>query len=197
MTYTTMEDTCSLSEKLKRHTHKDHLETENSILMRKVFEERFSISNYIKLLQSFEFFYSEIEKEIEAYTSVQRHYFHYFYKHPLILQDLQSFGAAPVAPLETSDRSLILNRTEAFLGALYVIEGSTLGGKLIKKRLENHIDVERGARSFDPYGSKTRQKWLQTRQYINGFGKDPALDHAGTCNFASLVFQKLQGILNA
>lgn len=49
----------------------------------------------------------------------------------------------------------------AVIGALYVIEGSTLGGQVIAPQLKRSLGVERdrGASFFHGYGDKTNQHW--------------------------------------
>lgn len=58
-------------------------------------------------------------------------------------------------------------RPEA-LGALYVMEGSTLGGKLIVKALRRLPDWPLAAQSyFDPYGAETGARWQTFKLHLN------------------------------
>jgi heme oxygenase len=67
------------------------------------------------------------------------------------------FGAAAVgAPM--MDHPVLGSRSEA-LGLLYVMEGSTLGGRMIVRSLaERGVDVT-GLRFLDPYGAETGARW--------------------------------------
>ncbi len=44
---------------------------------------------------------------------------------------------------------------------MYVLEGATLGGRVIARRLEQHLSVDprTGGRFFRPYGSETSSMW--------------------------------------
>ena len=78
------------------------------------------------------------------------------------------FEAALLAPLP--------RRPAAALGSLYVLEGSTLGGKIISRALKGAPWLpEGGLVYFDPYGSKTGQMWQDFWDYIAGHST-PAAD---------------------
>lgn len=85
---------------------------------------------------------------------------------PLIEQDLQVLGldankidaipgCAPAASLvECADTAL---------GSVYVLEGSTLGGRVITSHLSKMSWwPPAGLRYFDPYGEQTASRWRQT-----------------------------------
>ena len=63
---------------------------------------------------------------------------------------------------------------EAF-GALYVMEGSTLGGKLIAKALRKAADWPlRGQSYFDPYGPQTGAMWASFQDELARIGRSDA-----------------------
>lgn len=60
------------------------------------------------------------------------------------------------------------------LGAMYVLEGSTLGGKSIVRLLtqENRLSVNPSYyRYFNPYGDATGAMWTRFQQVLNEHGK--------------------------
>jgi heme oxygenase len=68
------------------------------------------------------------------------------------------FEAAQLAPLP--------GRPAAALGSLYVLEGSTLGGRVISRALKGAPWLpEGGIGYFDPYGPRTGQMWQDFRDY--------------------------------
>jgi heme oxygenase len=76
---------------------------------------------------------------------------------PLLLADLQSLGLiAP--PLRQSGALIVASQTEA-LGVLYVLEGSTLGGRVIRKALAARGQDHAGLGFLDPYGDQTGDRW--------------------------------------
>lgn len=76
-------------------------------------------------------------------------------RRPVLDRDLAHFGepTPPPCPLPTP-----ASRAEA-LGLLYVLEGSTLGGQVIRKRLLADGGDLKGVSFLDPYGSETGPRW--------------------------------------
>ena len=73
----------------------------------------------------------------------------------LLDADLKALGeTADPAPSHPAPASL----PEA-LGQLYVLEGSTLGGQVIRKRVLGAGDTMRGLSFLDPYGAETGLRW--------------------------------------
>ncbi|WP_269714081.1 biliverdin-producing heme oxygenase [Caulobacter sp. NIBR2454] len=57
------------------------------------------------------------------------------------------------------------------LGAAYVLEGSSLGGKVITRALAGQAWLPSGGFSyFDPYGDQTGVRWRETRAFIEREG---------------------------
>ncbi len=54
----------------------------------------------------------------------------------------------------------------AAFGALYVLEGSTIGGLIIKKMISEKLGSEEGMSFFEGYGKKTAERWKVFTQYI-------------------------------
>ena len=57
------------------------------------------------------------------------------------------------------------------LGALYVLEGSTLGGQIISKMLAKQLqrDTMEGISFFSGYGAATQQKWLLFSEAVSQY----------------------------
>jgi heme oxygenase len=75
---------------------------------------------------------------------------------PLIRQDLADLGLA--APAEADGVRAVASRGEA-LGLMYVLEGSALGGRVIRRELARRGQDFVGLGFLDPYGSETGQRW--------------------------------------
>ena len=88
----------------------------------------------------------------------------------LLRRDLAALGmsAAEIDAIPSPEAPwLPATRPEA-LGALYVMEGSTLGGKLIVKALRRLPDWPLAAQSyFDPYGAETGARWQAFKLHLN------------------------------
>lgn len=57
------------------------------------------------------------------------------------------------------------------LGAMYVLEGSTLGGRFISKMIAEKLDLPdtEGIRFFTGYGSHTSEKWDLFKDLLNNY----------------------------
>ncbi len=85
-------------------------------------------------------------------------------------EDLAALGHEATAPAGQAS-SLDVGRA---LGALYVIEGSTLGGRLIARHLERTLGVsaDAGARFYLSYGDERGDRWTALKQALDRFGAD-------------------------
>ena len=87
-----------------------------------------------------------------------------------LVQDLTALGLSPeaIGELPQCDRlPEIATRAQA-LGVLYVLEGSTLGGQMITKKLAQYlpIDPDVNGHYFNSYGAQTRERWQSFRQEL-------------------------------
>lgn len=111
---------------------------------------------------------------------------------PALREDLLELGMTREAidALPRCDAAARLVDTEArALGSLYVMEGSTLGGKLITR----HLSAQpwwpsRGLRYFDPYGTHVGQRWRETLARLQAA---PASDHERLLDGAEDTFRLL------
>ncbi|MCX2574202.1 biliverdin-producing heme oxygenase [Pedobacter sandarakinus] len=86
-------------------------------------------------------------------------------------QDLDYWGIDTLTLPELNFELYIPARNNAeVLGALYVLEGATLGGNVIKKQLldnENFSDVEGGLNYYGVYGGELGMKWKKFVDVLN------------------------------
>jgi heme oxygenase len=85
--------------------------------------------------------------------------------------DLVALGAAP--PTDAEDCPLALDGVAEALGALYVVEGSTLGGRIIARMLERSIGVTPGdgADFYHSYGDERGARWTAYKAALDAFGE--------------------------
>jgi len=79
--------------------------------------------------------------------------------------DLVSLGREPQAIADWTEMPLLDSDLQG-MGALYVLEGASLGGQVISKWLREHLDIgaENGGRFFASYGGEVSSMW---RSYLD------------------------------
>ncbi len=96
--------------------------------------------------------------------------------------DLVHLGLAPEAPAALARPLPIrLDGPAAALGALYVLEGSTLGGQLIGRHVAglHGLGID-GLRYYRAHGPETGRMWSAFRARLDGFAGEPAAEAALT-----------------
>ena len=113
----------------------------------------------------------------------------------LLSRDLEHLQTGPI---RTTDASVLIEQFQkisqqhsparaAFLGMMYVIEGSTLGGQYIAKHVEQHFGFRRGEGDayFRGYGDQTMPMWRQFQAILRDVPEEdtPALVAAAKDTF--------------
>jgi heme oxygenase len=88
-----------------------------------------------------------------------------------------------------------LDSDAAVFGAMYVMEGSTLGGRFIAPCMAERFGLAdgRGCRYFDPYGAHTGSMWNAFRQAA--VAAVPPHQHDEAARAAVATFTTLHGVL--
>lgn len=114
-------------------------------------------------------------------------------KLPLLIADLRALGVttAEIEALPHCRNLPAIHSPSHAIGILYVIEGSTLGGQIIRKHLRAAlgIDGSTGTAYFTGYGPETRSMWTGFCDHVNGSSTleiDAAIDAAAD-TFQSLA----------
>ena len=149
----------ALSDYLKLHTKANHLQVEKLLVakMRSIANS----DDYVELLQIFYGYFGALEDKINRYIgNLQLPDYAERRKSESLFNDIKSLGNTVPQKPEVLDLPIIENSLQAF-GALYVIEGSTLGGKIIAKLIANQLNLQNnnGLSFFTSYGDKTEKMW--------------------------------------
>ena len=156
---------------LREHTARLHQELEKVLIPR--IKQTTTPAEYISLLQLFYGYYYPLEQHIAAHLDTsfpggfdQRR------KASLLLQDIAMINGAPVdQPASCTDIPEITDAGQA-LGALYVMEGSTLGGQVISQILSRNIaapELPKALTFFQGYGANTQTMWESFVHYVDGY----------------------------
>ncbi len=130
-------------------------------------------ARYTRVVEAFYGFYAPLEPSIVraaaaegAALSLGRRA-----KLPLLTTDLRALGK-PLAELELLPRCRhlpVLDSASHAIGILYVIEGATLGGQIIRRHLRDRLGIDEasGAAYFTGYGATTGAMWRSFVDHVN------------------------------
>jgi heme oxygenase len=123
-----------------------------------------TIPKYVRILQAFYAFFEPVEAQMDAccpaeYASAWKGR----QRAQRLVDDLAALGAPPAAAVSGAFSIPDVSSTGRWLGALYVLEGSTLGGQVISRHLEKHFGWRdgRGYSFFLGHGEQTGERWRQ------------------------------------
>lgn len=149
------------------------------------------LDRYVRILQGFEGFLSAWEPAVAAaLLPGQRAWFSSRSRLAFVRQDLASL--APGAATAPAPVLPPLPNGSAAFGAMYVLEGSALGGQVIARRVAERFgfDRQRGAAYFHGFGDRTGALWREFRERLEA-EVDPA--HRGdACAAAVGTFDALR-----
>ncbi len=159
--------------KLKEATKEQHEALESVV---DVMNRMFTKEDYGNLLTKFYRFYTAMEAELpaaelkaEGFDIEERR------KLPLLERDLTSLGLLEEARSAANVKPVIptLDTAAKAFGAVYVMEGATLGGQVITRHLRDHlgISVEEGGAFFNSYGHMVGPMWKAFGEAVTDFAE--------------------------
>lgn len=166
-----------LSEKLKEETKQNHQILEKALVGNlKAIRDK---EAYVELLKLFYGYFGGLEESIAQNIdpnllpdNAERR------KIEFIANDIEALGGEAPAKADGNDLPRIQSHLEA-LGALYVIEGSTLGGKIISKMMQQQLGLSgAGLSFFSGYGDSTEQMWNTFKDVLNAQAENPEQEAA-------------------
>lgn len=176
------------NEQLKSITKEAHQELEKLVILQ--IKEIRSDAGYAVLLRNFYTYFGALEASITPFiTNDVLPDFTERRKSANLKQDLADLGAG-VSDIDTGTVALphIGNALEA-MGALYVMEGSTMGGGIIVKMLREKCNINRGLSFFSGYGDNTQAMWQKFTTALNSHISAPG-DDMTVINAANETFKK-------
>lgn len=156
-----------LSEYLKLNTNQFHDGVEAKFESQKIFDKSYTLNDYRQILWLNYLFHLHYENKAFAAVSEEtskaldlesRRKLH------LLEIDLRNLDMEGV---EVSEEIEVKNEAEAF-GILYVMEGSSLGGNVIKKQLSQNPEfMGMSFHFFGCYGEKTGEFWKKFKEVLD------------------------------
>jgi len=160
--------------RLKRETAAEHAAIEEATgLMR----PEATLGDYRHYLERSYGFYQVVERELQRHDAwdVLGLDARERTKLPLIADDLEALGRAPEAVPPCTSPPSLLGLAEV-LGAAYVLEGSTLGGRVISRHLTAEFGSHVPRRFVNAYGAQTGDNWQAFRTALIRFTRSRAVE---------------------
>ncbi|MBX8512607.1 biliverdin-producing heme oxygenase [Pseudomonas cichorii] len=132
---------------------------------------------YLRLIQAYHGFYRPLESALLAsglmpaeLAAPER------VKTPALVQDLRALGMTDQAidELAQCKQLPVIDSPGACLGVLYVLEGATLGGQILRREIHKRLglDEHTGAAFLNVYGSATGMRWKAFLAHMDGAPAD-------------------------
>ena len=148
---------------IKEATKEAHLALEKKVVCKiKAIQNADDYANFLKYFYAY---FSHLEKAMAPFiTEARLPYLKSRRNSGYLKRDIESLGGT-VDHLPKTTVPAIENHLQAF-GALYVMEGSIMGGRIIVKLLEN-VGIRQGVSFFSGYGEDTEDMWAQFGEAFN------------------------------
>jgi heme oxygenase len=185
-------------ERIKKETQENHLRMESSSLMSKITNKTITLSDYLKILTKFYGFFHPLEIQLDQLSEIENFLPDYPQRRKAysLSKDIEQLGEKGANCILCNDLPSINNMSEAF-GILYVMEGSTLGGRMISKLLEEKLSLSaaRGIQFFNGYGPLTGERWNTFRKSMVDFA-EATKDEDTIIKSANQTFHKFYNWIN-
>ena len=185
-----------IAELLRTKTADKHKELESMMFVNDIMDNSLSVDNYKKLLTINYIIHQKLENRLANMLEnnlAQKLEMNSRFKLQALEKDLEYWHIDSLT-LPALDFELFIpdQNTASILGALYVLEGATLGGNVIKKHIlanPNFKNAEGGLNYYGVYGSELGSKW---KSFITVLNESVVADDYDDCiNSANQTFDNL------
>ncbi|WPP50062.1 biliverdin-producing heme oxygenase [Catalinimonas niigatensis] len=150
---------------LRAKTFEQHHQLESHPLLHQLTSTDLSLSVYATILHKFYGYFSPLEALVNQF-SLESYLpdFAERRKTQLLLQDLEKLDLE--ISIQLCDNLPAIYNMESAMGAMYVMEGSTLGGQMISRQVEKALGLTpaRGTAFFYGYGKETGKRWKRFQE---------------------------------
>lgn len=177
-----------ISEYLKIETTKEHIAVESLIPF---LSGEFTVRSYADLLDRLLGFFEGYEDALRDCEHVEdAPDFHMrLFRTKALRADLAALGRDTSS--SRGKYPFFLRQKSEALGAMYVVEGSTLGGRVIAKRLTD-LDIPSSALCFySSYGAETGAMWMRFKTYLDDHSDQSTQFFNEAVSKAKLTFQAI------
>lgn len=182
-------------EVFREKTRPQHTAIEQNRLLSSLMKPSLTRDVYVEVLKKFYGFFSPLEEKLsEAFRATDlNEMIQSRLKVPLLQKDLVFFGL-DLAKIPHCENLSFLDTPAQCFGALYVTEGSTLGGQVISKTIRQSLEItsETGGSYFSGYGSQTMAVWAQTCKALEKFAFEHEAERPQMIDAAAETFDQLR-----
>lgn len=156
------------------------------------FSDTLDTQAFERLMQAYYGFYRPLEQALQASNAIPDDFdLTPRLKTATLRADLQALGASAeaLASLPLCDELPRIDSSAACLGVLYVLEGATLGGQILRREIAARLGLEadNGAAFLDVYGAATGRRWREFIEYLGSRPMDAA-ERAAVVRAAQTTF---------
>lgn len=155
-----------ISELIKENTQAQHQALESAMIRRiKAIEQP---ADYVEILKVFYSYFGGLERRIQEKLGGVLPDHDKRRKTESLADDIRYFGGS-VPALVSGDALPAIETPLQAMAALYVIEGSTLGGIYISKMVQKRLQLNDvgGLSFFEGYGNDTEPMWERFKSVLN------------------------------
>lgn len=155
-------------QELRTHTAELHIALEKCLPF---FADSLDSHAFLQLMQAYHGFYAPLEDALRTSPWFPADFdLQPRLKSAILQDDLRALGlsAEAVEGLPRCQDLPALDSRAACLGVLYVVEGATLGGQVLRRHIHSHLglDARNGAAFLDVYGEDTGRRWRAFLHYL-------------------------------
>lgn len=149
-----------LGEILRNATRGAHHAIDHHALLAPLVRQDLSLEHYGRVLRGFLWLYTPLQEALVLGIERAGGGFELADRVGWLRADLDRLGLAGELPPDPWQPPPMDN-AERLVGALYVVEGSTLGGQVIARRIAASLGLtaQHGARFFNGWGEQTNARW--------------------------------------
>ena len=176
-----------------------HHHIEQNSRMQRLVQPNLSLPEYADIIYDLKCYYSLLEDHLgKVEPLLNRHGFDFAPRRKLHLleQDLETMLARGIRNAVARPRQPappVLHSLSEAVGCLYVIEGSTLGSRIISKHLAKNLGLgpKQGGSFFYGYGARTGLMWKHFKTFVSDSDQQGLLKREEAVSAAKTTFANL------
>ena len=172
--------------KLRAETRAEHKKVENAELLRRVFSPEFDVESYRQLLCRWHGFFCVMDRTLEGFRF---NGYEYPPRGSALERDLEYLGIDVDQEPCFQYGGWTPAQFEEKLGCVYVIEGSSLGAKIISRQLEKALG--KWVTNCAAFYQMQPYKWALVQAWLDEMGEEAYCDQGAVVDSAKKIFVEI------